>query len=353
MADLDRRTLLRAGALAAGGLVLGADPAGAAVRPAAAGVLARDLVVPWGIAFLPSGNALVGERISGEVHRVSRHGGRHPVGPVAGVRDNAGEGGLLGLALHPGFRENRWVYAFLSAASDNRIVRMRYVDGRLGRAHVVLAGIPTASNHNGGRLVFGPDGLLYASTGDATDSARAQDRGSLAGKVLRLTPSGGVPAGNPFGNHTWSYGHRNVEGLAFDGRGRLWATEFGQNVRDELNRISKGGNYGWPVVEGGDGPGGRFHDPFVTWSPTDTCSPSGVAVARGRAWVGALRGQCLYSVRLHGPNRRNVQRWFAGDFGRVRTVQEAPDGSLWITTSNRDGRGTPTPHDDRVIRIRL
>jgi glucose/arabinose dehydrogenase len=269
------------------------------------------------------------------------------------VRANAGEGGLLGLALHPRFRENRWVYAFVSAASDNRIVRMRYADGRLGPQHLVLAGIPTAGNHNGGRLVFGPDGLLYASTGDANDSSRAQDVSSLAGKILRLTPAGGVPDGNPYRNHTWTFGHRNVEGLAFDGSGRLWATEFGQNTRDELNRIVRGDNYGWPTVEGGDGPGGRFHDPFVTWQPTDVCSPSGVAVARGRAWVGALRGQCLYSVRLGGPAGRTIRRWFTGDFGRLRTVQKAPDGSLWVTTSNRDGRGSPGAHDDRVIRILL
>jgi glucose/arabinose dehydrogenase len=352
MPQLDRRTLFKAGAAGTGGLVLGSLGGEALARPEKGRVLAKDLVVPWGIAFLPSGDALVGERVSGDVHRVPHTGGRRRVGTV-GIRDNAGEGGLLGLALHPGFRENRWVYAFVSAASDNRIVRMRYADGRLGPRHLVLGGIPTAPNHNGGRLAFGPDGLLYASTGDANDGANAQDTGSKAGKILRLTPDGDVPAGNPFRNYTWSFGHRNVEGIAFDGAGRLWATEFGQNTRDELNRIVKGANYGWPDVEGGDGAGGRYHDPFVTWQPTDVCSPSGVAVARGRAWVGALRGQCLYSVRLDDPNKRRVRRWFTGDFGRVRTVQRAPDGSLWITTSNRDGRGTPAAHDDRVVRIRL
>lgn len=353
MPQLDRRTLFKAGAAGTGGLVLGSLGGGALARPERGRVLAEDLRVPWGIAFLPDGDALVGERISGDLHRVSRTGGRSRVGTVGQIRDDAGEGGLLGLALHPRFSENRWLYAYISTASDNRVVRMRYAGGRLGRQQVVLAGIPTAANHNGGRLAFDTEGLLFASTGDAVQGQLAQDTGSLAGKILRMTPAGGVPDGNPFGNHTWSYGHRNVEGLAFDGSGRLWASELGQDTRDELNRIVKGADYGWPVVEGGDGPGGRFHDPFVTWQPTDTCSPSGVAVARGKAWVGALRGECLYSVRLSGPHRKRVRRWFAGDFGRIRTVQKAPDGSLWVTTSNRDGRGSPGRHDDKVIRILL
>jgi glucose/arabinose dehydrogenase len=166
-----------------------------------------------------------------------------------------------------------------------------------------------------------------------------------------MTPSGGVPSGNPFGNLVWSYGHRNVQGLALDGRGRLWAAELGQSSQDELNRVVRGGNYGWPRTEGRDGPGG-FRDPFVTWSPSE-CSPSGVAVARGHAWVGALRGESLWAVRLDGPHRRRKVRFFRGRFGRIRTVQKAPDGSLWITTSNRDGRGDPAAADDRVIRIRL
>jgi glucose/arabinose dehydrogenase len=352
MTELDRRRLLAAGAAGAGVLLL--DPGGTAhAAPVVGRVLARDLRVPWGVAFLPDGDALVGERVTGLVHRVSRHGGRTRVGGVPNIRDN-GEGGLLGLALHPRFRDNRWVYAYITTADDNRVVRMRYVDGRLGTQRVVLAGIPVADNgrHSGGRLVFGPEGLLYASTGDASFPDRAQRTDSLAGKVLRMTPTGDVPDGNPFGNHVWSSGHRNVEGLAFDRKGRLWATEFGESTRDELNRIVRGHDYGWPQVEGGDGSGG-FHDPFVTWSPTSTCSPSGVAVARGRAWVGALRGECLYSVRLDGPHRRRTHRWFRGDFGRIRTVQRAPDGSLWITTSNRDGRGSPSARDDRVVRIRL
>ncbi len=345
--DLDRRTVLATGAI--GATLLTVPEAQA--EPRVAKVLARGLEVPWGLVFLPNGDALVGERMNGRVHRVRRTGGRRHVGTVTGLAPDAGEGGLLGLAVGPTFARDRWVYAYYSTASDNRIVRMRYSNGRLGRKHLLLGGIPVNSIHNGGRLAFGPSGLLFATTGDAADGSQAQDRGSLAGKILRLTPRGGIPAGNPFGNYVWSYGHRNPQGIAFDRRGRLWAAELGQNVRDEMNRIRKGHNYGWPVVEGGDGPG-PFHDPFVTW-PTSECSPSGIAIAGGRAWVGALRGQSLYGVRLNGPRARRKVRYFQGRFGRIRTVQTAPDGSLWITTSNRDGRNTPRATDDRVIRIRL
>jgi glucose/arabinose dehydrogenase len=351
--DVTRRTLLATGlsgaAGVAGAALLGAGPAEAA--PRAGKLLAQGLRVPWGLTFLPSGDALVAERVNGLVHRVRRTGGRKLVGHVAGVANDAGEGGLLGLAVPPDFARTRWLYAYHSTGSDNRVVRMQYRDGRLGTPQVLVAGIPVGDIHNGGRLLFGADGLLFASTGDSGDGSLAQSRSSLGGKILRLTPTGGVPAGNPFGNRVWSYGHRNPQGIAFDGDGRLWAAELGQNVRDELNRIVKGGNYGWPIVEGGDG-SGPFRDPLVTWS-TDECSPSGVAIARGRAWVGALRGQALWSVRLRGPHRGHKVRYFHERFGRIRTVQKAPDGSLWITTSNRDGRNTPVANDDRVIRIRL
>ena len=296
--DVDRRALLLSGAV--GATLLGAGPADAA--PRVGKVLARNLEVPWGIAFLPSGNALVSERISGRVHLVRKNGTRKHVGTVRGVGSDVGEGGLLGLAVSPRFREDRWVYAYYTSGSDNRIVRMKYVDGRLRRKQdLLLAGIPMSTIHNGGRLLFTPGGLLLASTGDAADGSTAQSLGSLGGKILRLTPGGGVPGKNPFGSYVFSYGHRNPQGLAFDGRGRLWAAELGQSTRDELNRIRRGGNYGWPVVEGGDG-GGPFRDPIATWA-TAECSPSGVAVAGGRAWVGALRGRALV-VR---PTRRTAQ----------------------------------------------
>lgn len=359
---MDRRALLKAGvACTAGGLVVPAldgltEPADAlAARPRVAKVLARKLGTPWGIAFLPNGDALVGARDSGRVFRVSRRGGRRQVGrlQVRSQLGNGGEGGLLGLALSPTFRRDRWVYAYLSTGSDNRIVRMRYVDGALRRPRLVLAGIPTSTHHNGGRLAF-HGGLLYASTGDAERPSLAQDPGSLAGKILRLTPDGQVPRGNPFrGSYTWSYGHRNVEGIAFDGRGVLWASEFGSYRRDELNRIVPGGNYGWPRHEGRDGGDPSYRDPFTTWRP-EVCSPSGIAIANGHAFIGALRGEALWSVRLRGPRARTRVRHFHERFGRIRTVQAAPDGSLWMTTSNRDGRSeSPHPDDDRVIRLRL
>ena len=355
MTELDRRTLLKASLAAGGGLALGVAGAGAAeAAPRVSRTLAKGLGVPWGVAFLPNGNALVGERDSGDVHVVKRRGGRRRVGHLKAFSQvgRAGESGLLGLALHPAFRRNRLVYAYLSTASDNRIVRMTYARGELGKKSVVLAGIPMNLHHNGGGLAFGPDGLLYASTGDGEVSSRAQSRSSLGGKVLRLTPDGDVPAGNPFGNYTWSMGHRNVEGITFDKRGTLWASEFGEKETDELNMIVRGANYGWPYVEGADGAGG-YRDPLAQWSPTSTCSPAGVAVANGRAWLGALRGECLFSVRLRGPDSGAKRKHFAGRFGRIRQVMAAPDGSLWITTSNRDGRGSRRRGDDKVIRIAL
>ena len=352
---LDRRTLLTAAVAAP---LVAASPATAA--PKAGKVLAKDLKVPWGVAFLPGGDALVGERMSGRVHRVSSSGGRRHVGTVTAAVPG-GEAGLLGIAVAPTFTEDHWVYFYVSTKDDQRVIRKKYADGELGRTHVLLKGIPRGetSNHNGGGLGFGPDGMLYASTGDARldepgqkMGSVAQDRDSLAGKILRLTPSGDVPDGNPWDNYGWSRGHRNVEGFTWDAAGGMWATELGENARDELNRIVRGGNYGWPEVEGGDGKGG-FRDPFVTWHPTSSCSPSGVAIAQGRAWVGALAGQALFSVRLSGKHARRKVRHFGDDFGRIRTVQKAPDGSLWITTSNRDGRGDPAATDDRVIRITL
>lgn len=345
---LHRRTVLTS-AVTAG---LASTVSGAASPAEAVTVgrtLARGLVIPWGLAFLPDGDALVGERRSGEVHRVSRRGGRRLVGTVEAAVDY-GEGGLLGIALSPRFRTNRWVYFYLTTRRDNRIIRKRYVNGALGRTQVLLTGIARSDGHGstihqGGGLAFGPTGHLFASTGDAAVPSRAQRNDSLNGKILRLNPDGTVPSDNPVrGNPLWTKGHRNVQGLAWDRRGRMWATELGQSTRDELNVIRRGRNYGWPRVEGGDG-GGPYADPFAIWSPTSTCSPSGLAITRGRAWVGALAGEALWSVRLSGPHAGRKVRHFHERFGRIRTVRTAPDGSLWITTSNGS--------DDRVIRLRL
>ena len=350
---LSRRTVLAGGAATAATFTLRPDRADA--RPLVGRTLAQGLVVPWGLAFLPNGDALVTERESGRVHRVRKDGGRRLVGDVAGVHaPDPGEGGLLGCAVSPDFATDRHVFFYLTTSTDNRVIRMTYTTaGTLTSRRTILSGIPSDSTHNGGRLLFGPSGRLFVSTGDAQDRPGAQDRRSLGGKILRINPDGSVPAGNPFGNRVWTLGHRNVQGLALDGRNRLWATELGQDTRDELNQIVAGGNYGWPHVEGGDGPGGTYRDPYVTWSPTDICSPSGVAFARGAAWVGALRGACLWRVDISGAGARTRTRYFHDRLGRIRTVAKAPDGTLWVTTSNRDGRGSPRTGDDKVVRIRF
>jgi glucose/arabinose dehydrogenase len=322
-----------------------------ALDPQVAGTVVDGIPVPWGIGFLPDGSALVGARDTGDLYRVSQ--GRKQVVGTLEVRsrlDEGGETGLLGLAVHPRFATNRLLYAYLSTEEDNRIIRLT-VDGGLGRTRPILTGIATSVHHNGGGLVFGPDGLLYASTGDAEDLSAPQDKGSPNGKVLRLTDNGDPAPGNPFGNEVFSYGHRNVEGLRFDEQGRLWATEFGDQGADELNLIRKGKDYGWPFVEGSDGKGG-YADPLAQW-PVDQCSPSGIAIAAGRAWLGALQGECVWSVALDGPDAGTSRSHFAGAYGRLRSVALAPDGSLWVTTSNRDGRSEPRPADDRILRVTL
>jgi len=313
-------------------------------------VITSGLVVPWGLAFLPDGSALVGERETARIHRVTASGARSVVATVPHVAPQ-GEGGLLGLGVSSSYATDRWVYAYYTSSSDNRIVRFHLSSP--GSQQVLLSGIPKASNHNGGRLAFGPDGMLYAGTGDAGDGTRAQDVSSLGGKILRLRPSGGAAPGNPFNSPVWSMGHRNVQGLTFDPQGRLWATEFGQNTWDEVNLIVKGKNYGWPVVEGMGTGGGKYVSPKVVWH-TDQASPSGVAYGGGELHVAALRGTRLWDIRISGTSTGTPVARYRGTYGRIRTAVLEPGGkALWITTSNCDGRGTCGSSKDRVIRVPL
>jgi glucose/arabinose dehydrogenase len=311
--------------------------------------LAQGIDVPWGLAFLPDGDALIAERDTGRVLRLTPGGGApRPVYEVPGVVAG-GEGGLLGLAVSPRFADDNLVYAYFTAQDDNRIVRFRLDDER---PEVIFDGIAKAGFHNGGRIAFGPDGMLYAGTGDAGETQRSQDAASPNGKILRLAPDGTPAPGNPVaGSPVFSLGHRNVQGLAWDAAGRMFATEFGQNELDEVNRIVPGQNYGWPEVEGeGDTDGGRYTNPIVTWRVRDA-SPSGLAIAGDTAYVAALRGERLWTVPLNGDTAGDPSAQLEGRYGRLRTVQVAPDGALWLTTSNTDGRGDVRDGDDRVVRF--
>lgn len=317
------------------------------------GVVATDLEAPWGLAFLPDGAALVTERDTGRLLRVDGSGNVREVQRLPAT--SVGEGGLMGITLSPDYADDGLVYAYYSTEADNRVVRFALGE----EPEPILTGIPVAAYHNGGRIAFGPDGMLYVGTGDAGDRSSSQDRDSLAGKILRITPDGDVPEDNPFpDNPAYSYGHRNVQGLAWDEAGQLYATEFGQDRYDEVNRIEPGENYGWPEVEG-EGGEPDYVDPISTFS-TDEASPSGAAILENGAipqWEGdffmaALRGERLWRLELAGDGTvAGRDQLLRREAGRLRHVAQAPDGSLWVLTSNRDGRGDPLPEDDRILRL--
>jgi glucose/arabinose dehydrogenase len=299
--------------------------------------------VPWGLVTLPDQSILFTERDKFDIVHATVGGTRSVVGTVPNVSGTNGEGGLTGMAISPTtFASDHWLYLFHTSPTDNRIVRIKYENGLLNPAteQVLVTGIPRNHFSDGGRLRFSPDGrYLFAGTGDAQNAANAQNLNSLAGKILRLNPDGSVPADNPFpGTYIWSYGHRNVQGLAFDSQGRLWASEMGASTMDELNLITKGGNYGWPACEGtsGDCSNPAFIAPKRTFGVA-AASPSGIAIVRDVIYMAALRGQRLYRMVITGSTVAPPSTLLFGTYGRLRTVEPAPGNNLWLTTSNGDG----------------
>ncbi len=307
--------------------------------------LITGLAAPWSVTFFEDA-VLISERDTGNILEVTG-GQTRVVGTVTDLYTR-NEAGLLGLAVDAQGR----LYAFSTGNSGNRIQRfeLRGAPGALtlGPAETILSGIPHGNTHNGGRIAFGPDGMLYATTGDAGERSHSRDRESLAGKILRMTPDGAVPADNPIpGSLVYSYGHRNPQGIAWASDGTLVAAEFGQNIWDELNVITPGGDYGWPVVEGIAGDA-RFIDPVLQWQPS-AASPSGIAIIGDVVYIAGLRGQRLHVVPLSDISA--AQERYLGEFGRLRDAIAAPDGTLWLLTNNTDGRGSPVPGDDRLIRV--
>ncbi len=272
--------------------------------------------------------------------------------------EHVGEGGLLGMTLHPRFSENQWVYLYLTTKNGegliNRVERYRFGRDRLTEKTTIIDNIPVAANHDGGRIAFGSDGYLYITTGDAGKSNLAQDIYSLAGKILRLKDDGSIPPDNPFGNAVYSYGHRNSQGLAWDNKGRLWATEHGRSGvlsgLDELNLIEKGKNYGWPVIQGDEIKTG-MESPVVQSGAAETWAPAGATFWDGSVFFGGLRGEALYEAKTTSERKVSLKIHFRKEFGRIRAVVLGPDGYLYITTSNTDGRGEPRASDDKIIRV--
>jgi len=321
-------------------------------------VIAQNLDTPWAIAFLPDNSMLVTERL-GKIRFIDSSGNLDPA-PIATISDarEIGEGGLLGIALHPDFSSNNFIYLYYTYSESggntlNRVVRVKYINNTLSDEKIILDKIPGASNHNGGRIKFGPDKLLYIGTGDAQNPSQAQNTNTLGGKILRITDEGKTPSDNKFNNPVFSYGHRNVQGLAWDLNNNLWATEHGRSGvlsgLDELNLIQNGNNYGWPTIQGDETRSGMLAP--KKHSGSDTWAPSGASFVGNSLFFSGLRGQALYEAVIEESQAVEVKEHFKGEFGRIREVILGPDGFLYITTSNRDGRGTPDTNDDKVIRI--
>ncbi len=321
--------------------------------------IATGLDTPWAVAVLPDGEMLVTER-PGRVRLVNQSGilQKEPVATLEKVKE-IGEGGLMGIALHPDFNSNKYVYLYYTyneqgGNTQNRVARMTYANNTLSDEKVIVNQIPGAQNHNGGRIKFGPDKNLYITTGDAQTPSRAQDTNSLAGKILRVNDEGKKVEGNPFNNLVYSSGHRNPQGIAWDSQGNLWSSEHGpsgaETGNDEINLIEPGKNYGWPDIRGVQSKQG-MEIPVIESGRTDTWAPGGVAVLGNKLFFVGLRGQALYSADITDQKLTNLREHFKGKFGRLREVIALPDGNLLLSTSNQDGRGRPNSEDDLLIKI--
>ena len=321
-------------------------------------VVLDGLEIPWDIAWFPSGEILVAER-PGRLLLVDKNKERKEI-TVDGVK-HSGEGGLLGIKLHPNFSENKFIYLYISSGYNanqtrNRVERYRLENNALSDKKIIIENIPGAIYHDGGRMEFGPDGLLYITTGDATNDKIAQDKNSLGGKILRLQDDGSIPPENPFNSAIWSYGHRNPQGIAWDDAGRLWETEHGPSAliwpnccQDEINLIEVGKNYGWPASVGDKVEAGTVAP--VLHSGRNVWAPASLVYLKGSLFFGGLKGEALYEAVLDGENIKEFKTHFKNEFGRIRTVRVGPDKMLYLATSNRDGRGNPEEEDDRIIRI--
>ena len=316
-------------------------------------VLAKNLEIPWGIAFLPDGSALVTERNTGRILQVGPETDEDGLKVTEAQRldqvEAGGDGGLLGIAVSPRYKTDKTVYIYYSTAKDNRVAKLVLK----GTPQPILTGIPRSENDNGGAIAFGPEGDLYVGTGDGTATGtQAQDPKSLGGKILRMTTAGKPAPGNPVKNSlVWSSGHRNVQGLAWDPSKRLYASESGQKRLGELNLITKGKNYGWPSAEG-DSADKKFTNPLVSW-PNAESYCSGVAVLERMIATACLLGERLWLLNstANGTLIGQPQSVAVGEYGRLRGLVAAPDGSLWVSTSNQEDGGDPGPDDDRLIRL--
>lgn len=327
-------------------------------------VVLTGLEIPWSLAFAPDGRLFFTERV-GRV-RVVQNGQllATPAYTFSDVRA-AGEGGVLGIALHPNFAQNRFIYVSYTAlradgASVNRVVRFREANNVLGEAAVLLDNIPGAIIHDGSRLRFGPDGKLYVTTGDAADANLSQTLSSMAGKILRINDDGTTPADNPYGSPVWSWGHRHPQGIDWHpATGQMWATEHGSTGNDELNLIVRGANYGWPIIEANQTRPDMitpvlFFNPAIAPSGLSFYTAMRIPQFRANIFFTALRGAHIHRVTLDPADSTRVaatERLFAERFGRIRDIVTGPDGALYFCTSNRDGRITPVASDDRIARI--
>lgn len=326
-------------------------------------VIADHLYVPWAIARSEEGKLYITER-SGRI-RIVENGKllTQPLIAFGAPFISQGEGGLMGLVLDPNFAQNHYIYVMYSYVADNRIynrvVRLLEHNNRASIDRILIDRIPGGQIHNGGRLKIGPDQKLYITTGDSGNSMLAQDLSSTAGKILRIELDGKFPEDNPFSNSPiYSYGHRNPEGLAWNRDNILYASEHGPIAQDEINIIQPGGNYGWPLVQGEEESSQTITIKPLINSGNDTWAPSGITFVTQGPWQGrllasTLRGQELlaFSLNKDGTRVDKVEAWLNNNYGRLREAIQTEDGSVYLSTSNRDGRGNPNITDDRILRL--